>query len=105
MTAVAFLAALLNGLYGVVTHGPTTPVCRVDVPCSAPYANSTLVFTRPGSTRRVTTDAKGKYRIGLAPGRWSLRVKDAHFGWKPSAVWVPTGRYAKLNVFVDTGIR
>ena len=47
----------------------------------------------------------GKYRIALAPGRWSLRVKDAHFGAKPTAVWVPTGRYAKLNVFVDTGIR
>jgi hypothetical protein len=105
VTAVAFLAALLSGLYGVVTRGPTTPVCRVDVPCSAPYGHSTLVFSRPGITRPVTTDAKGRYRIGLAPGRWSLRVKDAHFGWKPTAVWVPTGRYAKLNVSVDTGIR
>ena len=105
MTAVAFLAVLLNGLYGVVTRGPTTPVCQVGVPCSAPYGHSTLVFSRTGITRRVTTDAKGKYRIGLAPGRWSLRVKDAHFGWKPTAVWVPKGRYAKLNVFVDTGIR
>ena len=105
MTAVAFLAALLNGLYGVVTRGPTTPVCQVGVPCSAPYGHSTLVFSRTGITQRVTTDAKGKYRIGLAPGRWSLRVKDAHFGWKPTTVWVPTGRYAKLNVFVDTGIR
>jgi hypothetical protein len=105
VTAVAFLAALLNGLYGVVTRGPTTPVCQVGVPCSAPYGHSTLVFSRTGITQRVTTDAKGKYRIGLAPGRWSLRVKDAHFGWRPTAVWVPKGRYAKLNVFVDTGIR
>jgi hypothetical protein len=105
VTAVAFLAALLNGLYGVVTRGPTTPVCQVGVPCSAPYGHSTLVFSRTGITQRVTTDAKGKYRIGLAPGRWSLRVKNAHFGWKPTAVWVPKGRYAKLNVFVDTGIR
>jgi hypothetical protein len=105
VTAVAFLAALLNGLYGVVTRGPTTPVCQVGVPCSAPYGHSTLVFSRTGITQRVTTDAKGKYRIGLAPGRWSLRVKDARFGWKPTAVWVPKGRYAKLNVFVDTGIR
>jgi hypothetical protein len=105
VTAVAFLAALLSGLYGVVTRGPTTPVCQVGVPCSAPYANATLLFSRSGSTRRVTTDAKGKYRIALAPGRWSLRVKDAHFGARPTAVWVPAGRYAKVNVFVDTGIR
>jgi hypothetical protein len=102
---VAVLAALLSGLYGVVTRGPTTPVCRVDVPCTAPYGHSTLVFSRPGVTRQVTTDAQGTYRIGLAPGRWSLRVKDAHFGAKPAAAWVPTSRYAKLNVFVDTGIR
>jgi hypothetical protein len=105
VTAVAFLAALLSGLYGVVTRGPTTPVCRVDVPCTKPYGHSTLVFSRPSVTRRVTTDVNGKYRIALAPGRWSLRVQDAHFGAKPTAAWVPTGRYAKLNVFVDTGIR
>ena len=105
MTAVAILAALLSGLYGVVTRGPTTPVCRVDVPCTAPYGHSTLVFSRPSVTRQVITDGQGRYRIALAPGRWSLRVKDAHFGAKPTTVWVPTSRYAKLNVFVDTGIR
>jgi hypothetical protein len=105
VTAVAILASLLSGLYGIITHGPTKPVCRVDQPCTAPYARATLVFSRLGVTRRVTTDAQGKYRIGLAPGRWSLRVKDAHFGAKPTAAWVPTARYAKLNVFVDTGIR
>jgi hypothetical protein len=105
VAVVAVLAALLSGLYGVVTRGPTTPVCRVDVPCTKPYGNSTLVFTRPGVTRKVTTDAQGKYRVALPAGRWSLRVQDAHFGWRPSTVTVPSGRYAKLNVFVDTGIR
>ncbi|MFL5964365.1 MAG: carboxypeptidase-like regulatory domain-containing protein [Gaiellaceae bacterium] len=105
MTAVAILATLLSGLYGLVTRGPTTPVCQVGVPCSAPYGHATLIFSRLGVTRRVTTDARGSYRIGLAPGRWSLRVQNAHFGWKPTAVTVPSGRYAKVNVSVDTGIR
>jgi len=105
VTAVAILAALLGGIYGVVTRGPITPVCRVDVPCTAPYGHATLVFSRPNLTRQVVTDVHGKYRIALAPGRWSLRVKDAHFGVKPTAVWVPTDRYAQRNVFVDTGIR
>ena len=105
MTVVAFLATLLSGLYGVVTHGPITPVCRVDTPCSAPYAGAALVFMRTGFTRRVTTDGKGRYRVALPPGRFSVRVRGGQFGWKPSAVTVPTGRYAHVNVFVDTGIR
>jgi hypothetical protein len=105
VAVVAVLAALLSGLYGVVTRGPTTPVCRVDEPCTKPYGHSTLVFSRSGVTRKVTTDAQGKYRLALPSGRWSLRVQDAHFGWRPSTVTVPSARYAKLNVFVDTGIR
>jgi hypothetical protein len=105
VTAVSILAALLSGLFGVVTRGPLTPVCRAGVPCTAPYAHATIVFSRAGLVRRVTTDANGKYRIGLAPGRWSLRVQNAHFGARPSTVSVPSARYAKLNVSVDTGIR
>jgi hypothetical protein len=105
VAVVAVLAALLSGLYGVVTRGPTTPVCRVDVPCTKPYGHSTLVFSRLGATRKVTTDSQGKYRVALPAGRWSLRVQGAQFGWRPSTVTVPSARYAKLNVFVDTGIR
>ncbi|MDX6424932.1 MAG: hypothetical protein QOD52_337 [Gaiellaceae bacterium] len=105
MAVVAVLAALLSGLYGVVTRGPTTPVCRVDVPCTKPYGHSTLVFSRLGATQKVTTDAAGTYRVALPAGRWSLRVQGAQFGWRPSTVTVPSARYAKLNVFVDTGIR
>jgi hypothetical protein len=106
VAVVAILATLLSGLYGVVTRGPTKPVCMVSMPCSAPYAKATLVFTRSGRTaRRVITDADGKYRVALPPGRWSLRVESAHFGWTPRAITVPTGRYGHVNVGVDTGIR
>ena len=105
MSFVAILATLLSGLYGVVIRSPTTPVCQVDVPCSAPYGHATLVFSRNGAVRRVTTDARGRYRLGLVPGRWTLRVQGAQFGWRPLVATVPRGRYAHLNVFVDTGIR
>jgi hypothetical protein len=106
VTAVAILAALLSGLYGVVTRGPTKPVCQVGMPCTAPYEGATLVFSRPGvSARRVTTDTRGRYRIALSPGRWSLRVQSSHFGWTPRTVTVPRGRYGHVNVDVDTGIR
>jgi hypothetical protein len=106
VAAVAILATLLSGLYGVVTRGPTKPVCAVSMPCSAPYAKATLVFTRSGmTTRKVITDANGKYRIALPPGRWSLRVQGAQFGWTPRTTTVLRGRYAHMNVDVDTGIR
>jgi hypothetical protein len=106
VTAVAILATLLSGLYGVVTRGPTKPVCMVNTPCSAPYAHATIVFSRSGMTaRKVITDAKGKYRIALPPGRWSVRVENSHFGSNPTAVTVPRGRYGHVNVDVDTGIR
>ena len=105
VTALAFLAALLSGLTGVVSRGPTTPVCRVDVPCSKPYANALVVFTSAVVTRRVRTDEKGGYRVGLTPGRYGVRVAGAQFGWKPLFAVVPRGRYARVDIFVDTGIR
>jgi hypothetical protein len=103
---LAILATLVSGLYGTVTRGPTKPVCMVNQPCSAPYAHATLVFSRSGMTaRRVTTDAKGAYRIALPPGRWSLRVQGARFGWTPASALVPRTRYARVGVYVETGIR
>jgi hypothetical protein len=105
VAALAILAALLSGLSGLVTRGPTTPVCRVMEPCTAPYAHATLVFSRAGVAKRVTTDTKGVYRIALAPGRYSLRVDGARFGWRPVTTTVPRGRYGRMDVFVDTGIR
>jgi hypothetical protein len=105
VTALAILGALLSGLSGVVTRSPTTPVCRVDQPCSAPYAHATLVFSRAGLTRRVTTNTKGEYRVALPSGRYALRVQGAQFGWKPLFATVPRARYGRLNVLVDSGIR
>ena len=42
---------IASGLHGVVMRGPTTPVCRVGVPCSEPAAGATIGFDRNG--RRV----------------------------------------------------
>jgi carboxypeptidase family protein len=105
VTALALLAALLSGLAGFVSRGPVTPVCRADEPCSKPYPHATVVFSRTGLTKRVVTNEQGVYRVALAPGRYDVRVLGARFGWKPTSAVVPRGRYARLNVFVDTGIR
>jgi carboxypeptidase family protein len=105
VTGLAFLAALLSGLAGVVSRGPVTPVCRQGMPCSKPYPHATLLFSRAGVTKRVVTDEKGAYRISLVPGRYGVRVAQAQFGSRPTSAFVPRGRYAELNISVDTGIR
>jgi hypothetical protein len=104
-----------SGLYGVVTKGPITPVCRVGVPCDAP-AKVTLVFTREGSSGGgtqvtfaiVRSDKNGRYRIALDPGFYNVR-STVKIGLtklpKPHSVQVRAGRWDKINLFFDTGIR
>jgi hypothetical protein len=102
-------AAATSGLYGTVIRGPVTPVCRVDVPCYEAAAGVTLVFERAG--RPVTTartNASGRYRVALAPGRYIVRTRQRSIFERvpePSSVTVPRGRFARVNFAIDTGIR
>ena len=98
-------SAMTSGLRGVVTRGPTKPVCVVDLPCSAPAKNVVVTFTRGSSSRSVTTDANGRYRIALAPGSWKIVIAYARFGYRPRSAVVPVGRVAVRNIAIDTGIR
>ena len=99
------LATGTSGLRGVVTKGPTQPVCMVGRPCSKPAANVTLTFTRGGVAHRVVSSMTGAYRIALRPGTYRLTVAGARFGYTPHTVVVPAGRFAVRNVSIDTGIR
>jgi hypothetical protein len=96
-----------SGLQGLVMRGPTTPVCRVNEPCEEPAPNVKLTFYRSGkAVAQVKTNAKGRYRIGLRPGTYSVRT-NATFGKvpSPSRARVPRGRYARVVFHIDTGIR
>jgi hypothetical protein len=94
-----------SGLRGLVTRGPTTPVCRVDQPCSEPAAHVKLTFVRAGRSWSVVTSAEGRYRIALVPGRYAVRIASARFGFSPTTATVPRGRVATVNFDIDTGIR
>jgi hypothetical protein len=98
-----------GGLRGLVTRGPTTPVCRAEERCDAPAANTKLVFLRKGvQVASVRTSASGAYRVAIAPGRYAVGVVlKTGIGRRlqPSSVRVLPGRFLRVNFSIDTGIR
>ncbi|HEX9416883.1 MAG TPA: carboxypeptidase-like regulatory domain-containing protein [Gaiellaceae bacterium] len=98
--------SLRSGLYGHATKGPLTPVCREGVPCDGPAGSARLLIVRGARlVAQTRTDASGKYRIRLRPGRYTVKSKIGFGVVKPSTVTVPHGRFARVDLFVDTGIR
>ena len=98
-----------SGLRGTVTRGPITPACVAEQPCSAPARNVTLVFLLGNRvTGRTITDAAGRYRIRLAPGRYVVsRTAQPQIGrgLEPEQGRVFPGRFTRVDFSIDTGIR
>lgn len=96
-----------TGLHGLVTKGPLSPVCGLDLPCEGPAPDMRLVFSRNGAVvARTTTRADGIYRIRLRPGTYAVRVGQPRRGaTKPATATVPRSGFRRVNFFVDTGIR
>jgi hypothetical protein len=104
----AVLTALVL-LHGVVTRGPTTPVCEVGTPCSKPAPGVVLVFARAGVVvARIRTGAGGRYRLSLRPGTYAVRVAPQPrigSGMRPSTVVVRRVPTQRVDFAIDTGIR
>jgi hypothetical protein len=102
-------AATTTGLRGVVTRGPTTPVCRAGDSCDEPAARVTIVFSRNGAeAARTKTGLRGVYRVALPAGTYRVRVASAaRIGRAitPARVRVPVGRMRTIDFTIDTGIR
>jgi hypothetical protein len=104
--------ATTSGVGGEVTAGPVCPVERPgDSACSPhPVAGAVLVVQDPtgAEVARVTTDASGLYRVGLAPGAYTL-VPQPVAGLMgtpgPQLFTVAAGKVTKVDVGYDTGIR
>jgi hypothetical protein len=109
VTVLFAALALTSGLHGIVTRGPTTPVCMVGVPCSARAVGAVLVFSRAGHTvLRVRTGAGGRYSVHLAPGYYTVQVSPVPrigFGIRPAHVLVRRNVDTRLDFSIDTGIR
>jgi hypothetical protein len=101
-------ATRTSGLYGTATRSPIRPVCVEGRPCSEPARNVQLVFTRTSGERQsVRTDSRGKYRIVLRAGRYSVKTSGRRLGSRlqPGAVVVPASGYRRVDFRIDTGIR
>jgi hypothetical protein len=108
LVALVSAVALLTGsIHGQVIRTPTTPVCRVGTPCSAPAKHVTLFFTRDGSTRSTSTDAHGRYSIRLTAGVYAVKTDQRPFGTipQPRKVRVKAARSTRADFVIDTGIR
>jgi hypothetical protein len=100
---VAAIVALTL-LHGTVRIGPTTPVCRAEVPCSKPAGHVMLSFSRGSRHVQVRTDSLGRYHVRLEPGTWLLTTR---LGIRPALLRfvVPRTPSATRNFTIDTGIR
>ena len=99
-----------QGLYGVVMRGPTKPVCSVEEPCSEPAAHQKLRYLRGGAlVSSVVTDARGRYRLRLRPGIYTVRVAGVPAGGIGGRIDPATVRvravWRRQNFDIDTGIR
>jgi hypothetical protein len=108
MPALLALALLASGLHGIVTRGPTTPVCRVGKPCTEPAVGAVLVFSHDGRVAaRARAGAGGRYVVKLPPGFYAVRVSPPQRigGLKPREVHVRSGVNGRVDFQIDTGIR
>jgi hypothetical protein len=99
-----------RGLYGVVTRGPTKPVCSSEEACSERAAHTRLRFLRGTAfVSSVVTDARGRYRVRLPRGVYTVRVAGAPLSGiggriEPATVRVRAA-WRRQNFDIDTGIR
>src|SRR5262249_9642012 len=64
-----------SGLHGTVMRGPIAPVCRKGVPCAKPAARVVVRFELGDRiVATAKTDAKGRYKVVLGAGDYSVRV-------------------------------
>ncbi|WP_139146674.1 carboxypeptidase-like regulatory domain-containing protein [Arthrobacter sp. SW1] len=98
----------------MVILGPQCPVEQEGVPCpSEPPEGVPVIVSEqlPGElyapgreVARTATDAKGAFRIDIAPGKYVVTA-EAGMSCELMDVTVATAEYARVTVPCDTGIR
>jgi hypothetical protein len=105
------VASGITGIEGLVTLGPTTPVCRVGVPCSRPISAPIAITDAAGrAIITVISGADGHFRMDLPPGVYTLTPLPLQSGSVyphpvPTTAAVTAGVYTSVAVTYDTGLR
>jgi hypothetical protein len=99
-----------TGMEGVITVSPIHGgPARVGVPNSRPLANTDFVVQNDkGTVTSFTTDAQGQFRVSLAPGHYTVSLKERRGAigrYGPFDVDVVAGQMTKVAWQCDTGMR
>jgi hypothetical protein len=100
-----------SGIAGTTVVDGGCPVQRVDQPCPDRPFQARIVVARDNASTvaSVQTDADGRFRIPLPPGRYVVRPASPSNARLPRAdplpVVVEPGRYTTITVRFDSGIR
>ena len=98
-------ASVMSGLHGSVRRGPTHPVCDPTAPCTKPATGVRINFVRGAVVRHVISDALGHYSIKLAPGKYTVSVPSARFGYSPHSARVRRAHTSTLTILINTGLQ
>jgi hypothetical protein len=99
-----------TGVEGVITLSPTHPgPVRPGMISSKPLVNATFVAANEkGTAAEFTTDDQGKFSVSLAPGHYTVSLKERKGGigrYGPFDVDVVAGQMTKVEWQCDTGMR
>ncbi len=95
---------------GVVVRGPITPVCRVDVPCDAPFSAGFTVQRAGRQVAQFQSDSAGQFTVFLEPGAYTVVPHADAPLMSPtlqakSVIVGDTGLLTVVRLTFDTGIR
>lgn len=99
-----------SGVDGTVTVGPTCPgpsILGDTRDCSEPLATGLRVVDSSTGVEVAETasDDQGHFRVGLAPGKYTITTVDGSLLATPVEVTVQSQRYSETDVLVDSGVR
>jgi Prealbumin-like fold domain len=99
-----------TGIEGVITVSPIHGgPARIGVPDSRPLANTDFVIQNDkGVVTSFTTDTQGQFRVSLAPGHYTVSLKERRGGigrYGPFDVDVIAAQMTKVAWQCDTGMR
>ena len=102
-----------SGIEGKVVKGPMCPVERSDQPCPDKPVEAEIEIQGPDdqdNKLRIRSGEDGRFRIDLAPGKYTLTPISPNPGAPPRApgpqsVTVESGKYTQVTVKYDSGIR